>query len=153
MYKENLLIELEKRMASVIKDLGYDLYHIEYVVEGGENFLRFYIENEAGIGLNDCEKVSRAVSDIIDVEDPIDENYYLEVSSPGVFRTLFKEEHFKRYIGEDVTVRLNSLLNGKKKFDAILENIDDENIYVKTEKEVITVSKKILKQVTLNGEI
>lgn len=140
-------------MGSVIKDLGYDLYHIEYVVEGGENFLRFYIENEAGIGLNDCEKVSRAISDIIDVEDPIDENYYLEVSSPGVFRTLFKDEHFKRYIGEEVTVKLKSLLNGRKKFDAVLDNIDDENIYVKANNEVITVPKKILKQVTLNGEI
>ena len=75
--------------------------------ENGEYYLRIYIEKEKAISLNDCEALSRRVSDVLDEKDPITDAYFLEVSSPGLNRTLFTNEHYKRFIGSEVLVKLN----------------------------------------------
>ena len=86
---------------------GAYLYDVEYVKEGGIWFLRVYVDKEeGGISLDDCEAISRKLSDVLDREDPISQNYYLEVASPGIERKLKTEEHFNRYLGETVDVGL-----------------------------------------------
>ena len=113
--KNNMLIErLKGLIAPIVNEKGLELYHLEYVKENGENYLRIFIDNTSGISLQDCENVSRAVSDLLDTEDPIEDAYYLEVSSPGIDRALYTEEHLKRYTNSTVIIKLSSLLNGKK---------------------------------------
>ena len=90
----------------IADELNYDIYHIEYVKENGEYYLRIYIEKDGGITLSDCEALSRRVSDLMDEKDPISEDlYFLEVSSPGLNRTLFTEDHYKRFVGREVMVK------------------------------------------------
>ena len=113
---------MEKKLKTIkeitldrINELGYDLYHLEFVKEDGEEFLRFFIETKTGEGvkLEDCEKVSREVSVLLDEKDPIDSAYFLEVSSPGIFRQLYTVEQIKAAIGERVRVTLEA--EGKEK--------------------------------------
>ena len=105
MKKEQLVADLEALCAPIVKEKGYDLYHIEYVKENNEYYLRLYIEKpEERISLRDCEIVSRALSDMLDIEDPIKDAYFLEVSSPGLNRRLHSDEHFNRFIGKEVFV-------------------------------------------------
>ena len=96
--KKDILIEkIEELVKPIISELLYELYYVEYIKENGEFYLRIYIDKEEGrISLDDCEAVSRRVSEILDVEDPIKDAYYLEVSSPGLNRGLYTEEHFKK---------------------------------------------------------
>ena len=102
MKKEQLVADLEALCAPIVKEKGYDLYHIEYVKENNEYYLRLYIEkSEERISLRDCEIVSRALSDMLDIEDPIKDAYFLEVSSPGLNRRLHSDEHFNRFIGKE----------------------------------------------------
>lgn len=129
-------LNIIRRMTEpVIRELGYDLYFVEFGAEEEEEFLRFYIENPAGepVTLDDCAKVSRAISPIIDENDPIDSAYYLEVSSPGLFRQLFTPEQVLGAVGERVRVRLAEDAPGKKNFLGILSTFDGETLSLKTE--------------------
>ena len=98
--------KIEERVESLIKgkieETGYNLYDVEYVKEGPNYYLRIYIDNEKGIDLNDCEKVSNAIDGILDEADYIKEQYYLEVSSPGLERILRKDKHFEKNIGKTI---------------------------------------------------
>ena len=114
---------MEKKLKTIkeitldrINELGYDLYHLEFVKEDGEEFLRFFIETKTGEGvkLEDCEKVSREVSVLLDEKDPIDSAYFLEVSSPGIFRQLYTVEQIKAAIGERVRVTPEAEGKGKE---------------------------------------
>ena len=87
-----------------------------------------YIEHEEGIGIEDCEKVSRQVSALLDVEDPITGEYTLEVSSPGMDRPLFTAEQFALYVGEKVNVRLRSALQGRRRFKGVIKKVVDDRI-------------------------
>ena len=93
-------------IGNIIIDLGYSLYDVEYVKESKDYFLRIYIDNPNGISLDDCERVSNTITDILDREDPIKEQYFLEVSSPGVERVLRNDQHLKDNIGVEVKVKL-----------------------------------------------
>ncbi|MEE0725464.1 MAG: ribosome maturation factor RimP, partial [Clostridium saudiense] len=90
-----LVNEIYEMVNPIAEELNYDIYHIEYVKENGEFYLRIYIEKDGGITLSDCEALSRRVSDLMDEKDPIKDPYFLEVSSPGLNRTLFTENHYK----------------------------------------------------------
>lgn len=153
MSKDVLMNRLFHLISPITERLGYELYHIEYLKEDGDYYLRIYIENETGIGLKDCEKVSREVSEVLDVEDPITDQYYLEVSSPGVFRNLFTEEHYKRYQGYDVLIQSSSLINGKRKFEGILEGFDENNILINVNSEVLSIPRDKINSISLNGEL
>ena len=119
-------------IAPVVEQMGVELYETEYVKEGGSRILRLFIDKEGGVDLNDCERVSRAVSDVLDEHDPIPDAYRLQVGSPGIERRLSKPEHFRRYIGHKVTIKLfaphspknadeaESVTTGRKKFTGIL---------------------------------
>ncbi|MBR5152561.1 MAG: ribosome maturation factor RimP [Clostridia bacterium] len=122
---------------------GAYLYDVEYVKEGGIWFLRVYVDKEeGGISLDDCEAISRKLSDVLDREDPISQNYYLEVASPGIERKLKTEEHFNRYLGETVDVGLYKAVKGSKQLTGTLTAYDGESITLLAEEEELTLSLK-----------
>lgn len=152
MNKDALIERIESLVKPVAEELNYELYYIEYVKENGEFYLRIYIDKPEGISLTDCENLSRRVSDILDVEDPIKDSYYLEVSSPGLNRGLYKDEHFKKFIGRDVFIRFKGSLNGMKNIKGVLEAVNDDSITVKGEVE-LNIPKEKIKNANLDGEI
>ena len=113
---------------SACTESGCVLWDVEYLREGGENYLRVTIDKEDGVGIEDCEKVSRILSDILDTEDPIEESYSFQVSSPGVERELKRPEHFRSFIGEAVRVRLYKALDGNKEFIGVLTSYEDDSL-------------------------
>jgi ribosome maturation factor RimP len=113
-----------------VKLLGFELVACELIVESGRTVLRVYIDSEEGITVRDCEVVSRQVSAILDVEDPILSHYDLEVSSPGADRLLVTQEHFLRFIGHRVKVKSRQARNGRSNFSGLLESVSDGNITV-----------------------
>ena len=132
----------KKKITDVVAELagdflaenGYELYNTEYVKEGRDWFLRVYIdkaqaepgEEQTYISTEDCEKVSRFLSEKLDEADPIEQNYYLEVSSPGMDRPLITPEHYARYVGEEVEIRLYKAIDGVKNIQGTLESFDAE---------------------------
>ena len=122
--------ELIKLLEPTVDHLGYELTDLELKLGGRDGLVRLFIDAQDGIGVEDCETVSRQVSAILDVEDPIPGNYTLEVSSPGLDRTLTKPAHFQRFMGEDVRVKLRFPLDGRRNFRGALAAVDDENIEV-----------------------
>ncbi len=151
--KVDALVEQIRAMVSPIaEELNYDIYHIEYVKENGEYYLRIYIEKEGGITLNDCEALSRRVSDLMDEKDPITDAYFLEVSSPGLNRTLFTDEHLKRFQGREVMVKLSKAIDGKKSIKGILKEANDDYIVIDVDGE-IQIPREKIKSTNLEGEI
>ena len=152
MNKDALIEKIEVLVKPIADELGYEIYYVEYVKENGEFYLRIYIDKPEGISLNDCESLSRRVSDMLDVEDPIKDAYYLEVSSPGLNRGLFKDSHFERYIGREVFIKFNGSLSGMKNIKGILKAVNQEDIVVEGETELVIPKTKI-KNANLEGEI
>lgn len=139
---EDKLEQIRAMTEETIQALGFDLYHLEFVQEDGEEYLRFYIENKSGepVVLKDCEQVSRAVSPIIDQADPIDSAYFLEVSSPGLFRELFTSQHVAGALGQRVLVRLKDEVKGKKKkYIGILESFSGSQVTLELESGSATI--------------
>ncbi|MVX66737.1 ribosome maturation factor RimP [Clostridium chromiireducens] len=153
MKKDVLIEKIEDLISPVFLEVSCRLYYVEYVKENGEFYLRIYIDKEEGrISLDDCEAVSRRVSEILDVEDPIKEAYYLEVSSPGLNRGLYNEEHFKKVLGKEVLVKLTSAINGAKNIKGILKDVSEDSIIIEAEEEV-EIPKDKIKAANLEGEI
>lgn len=113
-----------------VETLGYELVGLEYLSQGKHSLLRVYIDSEDGITLDDCERVSHQVSGLLDVEDAMHGHYNLEVSSPGLDRPLFTIEHFKRFKGQQVKVKLTLPIDGQKKFKGTICDISDNNVVV-----------------------
>ena len=109
----------------IVIDMGYELLGIEYVASGKYSVLRLYIDCEEGVGVNDCETVSRQVSSIMDVEDPISGQYNLEVSSPGIERPLFVIAHYQRFLGYDVCLRTYRPIDGKRNFTGSIGSVEE----------------------------
>lgn len=119
---------LEKMLAPVAESLGCEFWGLELRMQGKQSLLRIFIEKETGIGVEDCENVSRQVSAVLDVEDPISGEYTLEVSSPGMDRPLFTLDHFKRYVGEHVSLRLRTAFDGRRNFSGKLTAVEDDEV-------------------------
>ena len=111
----------------IVTDMGYELLGIEYVASGKYSVLRLYIDCEEGVGVNDCETVSRQVSSIMDVEDPISGQYNLEVSSPGIERPLFVISHYQRFLGHDIRLRTYRPIDGKRNFTGSIGSVGETN--------------------------
>ena len=137
----NIEERTEKIIKPIIQNLGYSIYDIQYVKEGKDYYLRIFIDSKNGIGLEDCEKVNNAITDILDEKDYIKESYFLEISSPGIERILRKEQHLKDNIGNKVSVSLFEQLDKSKQIIGTLEKFDNENIYVK-DKDVLKIERK-----------
>jgi ribosome maturation factor RimP len=110
--------EIQRLLNPLVTSLGYELWGCEYIPQGKYSLLRIYIDKLDGISIDDCEVVSKAVSALMDVEDPIQGNYSLEVSSPGIPRPLFAIEHYSRYEGNEVALKLRQPVNGSRKLVA-----------------------------------
>jgi ribosome maturation factor RimP len=127
--------KLDALLAPVAQSEGCELYDIEYVKEGSDRILRLFIDKPEGIDIDDCERVSRAVEIVLDENDPISGEYRLQVSSPGVERKLKKPEHFARFIGQKVEVRLfapQDPVSGRKKYTGTLTAFHDNQITIRT---------------------
>ena len=142
----NIEEKIESITSKPITDLGYDLYDVEYVKEGKDYFLRIYIDSEKGIDLDDCEKVSNAITEILDKEDYIKEQYFLEVSSPGVERILRKEKHLKDNVESEVQIKLFKPLDGQKQYKGILKDFNNEYITIFNTEE-IKIDRKNISQI------
>jgi len=136
MARKDQLIEL---LEAPIRALGYELVDLE-VRTGGQGLLRIYIDQEEGINLDDCESVSRQISALLDVEDPIRGRYVLEVSSPGLDRPLRTPEHFQRYCDHVVRVKLNQSLDGQRNFKGRLLGVEDRDIVVEIDKQIFRLA-------------
>ena len=123
----------ESLLLPIMERTGFELVDVEYVKEGSNYYLRAYIDKEGGITIDDCELVSRELSDLLDVEDFIPEAYFLEVSSPGLGRPFRKDKDFERNIGEEVEFRLFRPVDHKKDFVGLLEAFDKDSITVRFE--------------------
>jgi ribosome maturation factor RimP len=108
--------EIEALIQPTILAMGYVLWGLEYLAQGRHSLLRVYIDKEGGIGIEDCERVSRQVSALLDVEDPISGNYSLEVSSPGIPRPLFNEGQYQQHVGQEVQIKLYKPIAGQRKW-------------------------------------
>jgi ribosome maturation factor RimP len=126
---------LIKLLEPTIERLGYELTDLELKLGGRDGLVRIFIDKDGGIEIDDCEAVSRQVSAILDVEDPLPGHYTLEVSSPGLDRTLTKPAHFQRFMGEDVRVKLRFPLDGRRNFKGALKSADEEHIEVEVDGE------------------
>ena len=124
---------LSKLIESVVQELGCELWGIEKLQQGQQVVLKIYIESAKGINVDDCARVSRQVSAILDVEDPIPGEYMLEVSSPGVERRLFKPEHFNVCKGEKVQITLRQAFDGRRKFKGLLCGLEDEEVVIRVD--------------------
>ena len=117
----------------LVENLGYELVDVEYIKEGGQMILRVFIDRDGGITLEHCQEVSHALSDELDRVDPIEQNYHLEVSSPGIERPLKKEADFVRFAGRAVTIKLYAPLDGRKKYIGTLRGLEGEEILLEDE--------------------
>ena len=124
---------LTKMLEPVVESLGYELVLLEYFPQHGGASVRLFIDSLGGITLKDCERVSREVSGVLDVEDPIPQGYRLEVSSPGVDRPLVKPEHFERFAGQEVAIRLTVPRDGRRRFSGRLLGLAGKEVAVETE--------------------
>lgn len=129
---------VEELVTPFLSEHGMELYNVEFVKEAKDWFLRVYIDKEEGsenefISTEDCELVSRFLSEKLDESDPIEQNYYLEVSSPGMDRVLLKEKDFVRYAGKQVDVNLYQGINGKKTLTGELVGITENKLIIMDE--------------------
>ncbi len=127
---------LNQLIEQVVEPMGYELVGVEYRRGKDSGLLRVYIDQDGGILLDDCVKVSRQLSAMLDVEDPLKEAYQLEVSSPGVDRPLFVKEHFERFVGNKARIKLRMKLHGQRKFEGVLKGIQDENVMLEIDGEM-----------------
>ncbi len=127
--------ELAALLEPTVNRLGYELTDIEVRLGGRQGLIRLFIDHDDGISLADCEKVSLAVSALLDVEDPVPGNYNLEVSSPGLDRKLTKADHFHRFIGNTVKVTLRIPLEGRRRFRGVLVAQEGDSIVVEVDGE------------------
>ncbi len=133
--KETYEARTEAYLLPELKKHDFELVDVEYVKEGGSWYLRAYIDKEGGITIDDCERISRPLSDWLDKEDFIEESYILEVSSPGLGRPLKKDKDFARSIGKNVEVRLFKAVDKRKEFTGVLVSYDKDTVTVQGEEE------------------
>ena len=127
------LEQLQALLAPVVEALGYQCWGIEFISQGRHSLLRVYIDNPDGILIDDCEKVSRQISGVRGVEDPISGEYTLEVSSPGMDRPLFTLAQFAAHAGEQVKIRLRSPYEGRRNFQGVLRGIEEQDVVVQVD--------------------
>lgn len=140
--KERYEQKTEELLLPVMEENGFELVDVEYVKEGGNWYLRAYIDKEGGININDCELVSRRLSDLLDEADYVEDAYILEVSSPGLGRPLKKEKDYQRSLGKEIEIRTYSMVEGRKEFRGVLCSYTDTEVTIKEEEQEKVFAKK-----------
>ncbi len=138
----NIEKRVEELLKPIIEKMNYDLYDIIYEKEGKNFYLRIFIDKPEGIDINDCEKVNNEINDILDEADYIKEQYFLEVSSPGVERLLRKEKHFQSQIGNDISIKLFKPINKQKELIGTLVEYNKDELTIKVSDETIKINSK-----------
>ena len=146
------MANIEEKVESLIKkrveDIGYELYDVIYLKEGKNYILRIVIDKPEGITLEDCEKVNNEITDMIDEANYIKEQYFFEVSSPALERVLSKEWQLKKYIGEEVEIRLfKKDENNFKQYEGILKSVENEYLEIEQEEKIYKIDRKNISQV------
>jgi ribosome maturation factor RimP len=126
---ENKIVQI---LQPLIEDMGYEFWGLEYLAQGKHSLLRIFIDKSGGIGIEDCQNVSHAVSAMLDVEDPISGHYDLEVSSPGIPRPIFYNWQYQRYVGEDVQIKLYQPVAGRRKYVGTIISANEEELILQT---------------------
>lgn len=138
----NIEDKVTKLLENIITNLGYDLYDVFYVKESKDYYLRIVIDKPEGIDINDCETVNNAINDILDEADYIKEQYFLEVSSPGVERILRKEKHYKSQIGNEIEIKLFKPIDKQKELIGTLTEYNEKEIALKIGEKNIKIDLK-----------
>lgn len=145
------MAKIEERVENLverpIQELGYEVYDVEYAKEGKDYFLRIFIDKPEGIDLNDCEKVNNAINDLLDEANYIQEQYFLEVSSPGIERKLRKEKHFKQNIGNTVETKLFRPIEKQKSIVGVLKAYANDWITVEVDGKDVNIDRQNIAQV------
>ena len=136
----------------VVLEKGCTLWDVEYVREGGEWFLRLYIDKVGGVDITDCEAISRAVDPLLDQHDPIQESYHFEVCSAGLERVLKRPSDFRQFMGSPIQIKLYRPRNGLKEIPGVLAGYEDGRVTAQCGKETITFEKSEVAQVRLRVE-
>ena len=142
MADKNIESKVSSLIEPIIENIGYSLYDLLYVKEGKDFYLRVVIDKPEGIDINDCEKVNDAINDILDEADYIKDQYFLEVSSPGVERLLRKDKHFEEQIGNEIYLKLFKSVNGLKEIQGILEAFDGGVLTLNLDGDLIKIENK-----------
>lgn len=145
----NVVQKVRALISPIIANLSLSLWDVEFVKDGSAWILRIYIDNDGGVTIDDCEKVSRAIDKLLDEKDFIAQSYYLEVSSPGIERMLNEKEHFFKYIGSDINVKLYSPVNGSKNYIGKLLKYEDGAVTIDTGSEILTFNKETYAKINL----
>ena len=133
--RETYETRTEQLLMPIVEKYGVEIYDVEYVKEGSDWYLRAYIDKPEGVNINDCENVSRVLSDVLDTEDYIEDAYILEVSSPGLGRTLKKDRHLEKSLGEEVEIRTYKPIDKQKEFSGILKAYDKDTVTIEEDSE------------------
>ena len=147
--RETIEQKTTELLAPIVSDKGVEIYDVEYVSEAGEWYLRAYIDKPGGVTIDDCEAVSRALSDALDADDFIEDAYYLEVSSPGLGRTLKKDSHLEKSIGMEVDVKTYKPIDKQKEFTGILKGFDADKITLEIAGEEVSFARKEIANIKL----
>lgn len=136
--------KVESLVSDTINNIGYEVYDVMYVKEGKDNFLRIFIDNDKGISLDDCEKVNNAITDMLDEANYIKEQYFLEISSPGVERVIRKNKHLQDNLNKEVYVKTYLALpeTDSKEITGNLIKYDDNNVTLEDNNKQITIERK-----------
>ena len=144
----NIEEKIENLVKEKINSIGYELYDVLYVKEGPDKYLRIVIDKDSGIDLNDCEKVNNEIKDMIDEADYIQEQYYLEISSPGIERLLRKHSQLKKYIGKEIELKqFKKDEQGNKDYIGILKEVDENNLKIEVNQKECVLNRKNVAQV------
>lgn len=146
--------ELTALFEPVVESMGYELVGVEWLGSEHHGLLRVYIDHDNGITVDDCAEVSRQISALLDVEDPITQAYDLEVSSPGINRPLFKAEDFERFVGRKAKIKLAVALNGRKNFSGIIKGVEDDRfVIIDVDHEVFNLPIQDIARANLVGDL
>lgn len=145
--------KLQRPIEAAVRGLGYELVGVEHLPQGRHTLVRVYIDTAEGITVDDCERVSRQVSGVLDVEDPIRGHYTLEVSSPGLDRPLFTAEHFVRYAGRKAKLRTSLPLAGRRNFTGLLQGMQDNEVVLLQDGEEVRIGLDNIDQARLVPEL
>ncbi len=142
MASSNIETKVEELLKPIVENIGYELYDVRYEKEGKDYYLRIIIDKSEGIDINDCEKVNNEINDILDEADYIKDQYFLEVSSPGLERILRKDKHFEKQIGNEISIKLFKAINKQKELIGILEEYNKEELTIKVGNETLKINLK-----------
>lgn len=149
--KKEILKDLRQMAQAIANELEFELVDLEYIKEFGNYFLRVYIDKIGGVSTEDCEKMSKILSSRLDEKDPIEESYYLEVSSPGLDRPLKTDKDLKRNLEKDVEIKLYKPLDNKKKYEGRLVDFNENDIIIQNNQgDKITLPKEVVANVRLS---